>query len=383
MKYLFIYYSLIYRNNLIESTDTSSTSNTSESSDSSPTLFSATPNYGSSSTNIRGSSHGNGSSATPPGSSSGDCASKSNSSDPVIKLFQKDPSDPNKNVEMDPSNYTVTNDVKHTTYKFKENVLCSIVICNDVEVWKTNKNDISSPKFVTYYIDWHNRIAIGDGKKAVFYQFDNSEWKYLSTIAYKTEGKSDELVVNYGGQCFNYKKGSDGKWSYDEAGETPNVASPEAIGTDQSTPRPGSTHTSGNTSGGTVTVQTKTSQSTPTVLNFDEYHKYIKFFKADPKDANTTVELNNSEYTYKFSAEGHAYGFNEGVNCNLLKIKGKDVWKYDSSKHNGKYPKGMGIQEDTVLILFEEPCEVYVKNGEEWVYDEILTVALNLLCNDD
>ncbi|UKK02423.2 hypothetical protein MACK_002516 [Theileria orientalis] len=162
--------------------------------------------------------------ATPPGSSTAHCASKSISSGPVIKLFQKDPSDANKTIEIDQSNYTVTNAAKHITYKFKKNVICSLVTCNDKEVWNTGKNDISSPKFVTYYINWHNRMAIGDGKKAVFYQFDDSEWKYLSTIAYIMEGKSDELVVNYGGQCFNYKKGSDGKWSYDEDGTCTNLS---------------------------------------------------------------------------------------------------------------------------------------------------------------
>ncbi|UKJ89415.2 hypothetical protein MACJ_002666 [Theileria orientalis] len=137
-----------------------------------------------------------------------------------VKLFKNDPSDSSKIVEMESSSYDVKGTLKHTTYMFKEDAICSLVKCDDKEVWKTGENDINSPKFVTYYNNWNNTIAIGDGKKAVFYHLGDSDWKHLSTIAYKTVGNSDELVVNFNGKSFNYKKGPDGKWEYEKTGDS-------------------------------------------------------------------------------------------------------------------------------------------------------------------
>ncbi|UVC50023.1 hypothetical protein MACK_003646 [Theileria orientalis] len=70
----------------------------------------------------------------------------------------------------------------------------------------------------------------------------------------------------------------------------------------------------------------------------------IELLKADPNDSNKTIEIATSEYNVKSIGDDHLYRFNDGVNCILLKIDGKEVWKHDSSKHSGKYPKVMNVK---------------------------------------
>ncbi|UVC50245.1 hypothetical protein MACK_004121 [Theileria orientalis] len=101
-------------------------------------------------------------------------------------------------------------------------------------------------------------------------------------------------------------------------------------------------------------------------LEPDKYPQDIKLFKADPNDANNPVELTKSEYKIKQLGDENLCVFYHGVNCTLLKIKDKDAWKYDSSKHNGKYPKGMNVEEKLVLVYFGEYTEICANRTGDW-----------------
>ncbi|UKK01414.2 hypothetical protein MACK_002228 [Theileria orientalis] len=107
-------------------------------------------------------------------------------------------------------------------------------------------------------------------------------------------------------------------------------------------------------------------QSTATQLKPEVYSIVIKLFKADANDSNKTVELATTEYRTEKLVDEHLYVFNSGINCNLLKIDDKDVWKYDSSKHNGKYPKGMRVNKrfKFVLVEFDGTVKVLIKGTD-------------------
>ncbi|BAM41467.1 uncharacterized protein TOT_030000729 [Theileria orientalis strain Shintoku] len=122
--------------------------------------------------------------------------------------------------------------------------------------------------------------------------------------------------------------------------------------------------------------QTGTSQSTLTELQQNEYPKNIKLFKVDPNDNTKTIELTSNEYKVKKMDNEHLYEFNEGVNCTLIKRDDKDVWTYDSSKSNSKYPDGFSF-ERFIFIYFNGCTDVYDKIDNEWV----LCVSLRLYIN--
>nr|PVC50499.1 hypothetical protein MACL_00002231 [Theileria orientalis] len=131
-----------------------------------------------------------------------------------LRLYGPDPFIPFKTVKMDPSTYEVISAEKHTTFKFKNNAKCTLVTFDYRKVWKNGDNRITNPKFVTYYVDWHDRIVVGDGKKAVFYQFENFKWKHLSTVVGRRDRRRDEFLVKHDGQLYKYKQVSEKKWKY-------------------------------------------------------------------------------------------------------------------------------------------------------------------------
>ncbi|BAM42429.1 uncharacterized protein TOT_040000796 [Theileria orientalis strain Shintoku] len=131
-----------------------------------------------------------------------------------VRLYGPDPFIPFKTVKMDPSTYEVISAEKHTTFKFKNNAKCTLVTFDYRKVWKNGENRITNPKFVTYYVDWHDRIVVGDGKKAVFYQFENFKWKHLSTVVGRRDRRRDEFLVKHDGQLYKYKQVSEKKWKY-------------------------------------------------------------------------------------------------------------------------------------------------------------------------
>ncbi|UVC54346.1 hypothetical protein MACJ_003886 [Theileria orientalis] len=147
----------------------------------------------------------------------------------------------------------------------------------------------------------------------------------------------------------------------------------------------GSTNESGQGGGGGTPAnqandpeQTKTPENTAKELKPEEYPKDIKVFKADPNDAANTAELTNTEYKVKKVDDyEYIYEFNDGVNCTLLKREEKEVWKFDSSKNSGKYPKSMTVMKETVFIDFDGSKEVYSKAGDEWFLNKSVTNMFN------
>ncbi|UKJ89407.1 hypothetical protein MACJ_002657 [Theileria orientalis] len=101
-------------------------------------------------------------------------------------------------------------------------------------------------------------------------------------------------------------------------------------------------------------------------LEPSDYLKDIKLFKADPNDTTKTKELTTSDYKVKKHADENLYVFNHGVNCTLIKRDNNDLWKYDSSKSDAKYPKGMNVENDLIFIYFGEYTESYSKRTGEW-----------------
>ncbi|UVC50049.1 hypothetical protein MACK_003672 [Theileria orientalis] len=103
-------------------------------------------------------------------------------------------------------------------------------------------------------------------------------------------------------------------------------------------------------------------------LKPEEYPKEIKLFKADSNDANKTVELATTEYKVKKEGDDHIYEFNSGVNCTLIKHNDKEVWKYDSSKHSGKYPKSLTYnnKDFKIILNFTDLRIVCEKDGDSY-----------------
>ncbi|UKJ89264.2 hypothetical protein MACJ_002512 [Theileria orientalis] len=129
------------------------------------------------------------------------------------------------------------------------------------------------------------------------------------------------------------------------------------------------THTSGQSVDGSGTLPSNASE-----INPNEYPKDVKLYKADPNDANNTVEIDESDYTVKKDVDEYIYVFNTGVNCTLVKREDKDVWNYDSSKNNGHYPKEVGVKDDIVIVRINGASLIYEKKNEKWSYYETIQV---------
>ncbi|UKJ89142.1 hypothetical protein MACJ_002389 [Theileria orientalis] len=140
----------------------------------------------------------------------------------------------------------------------------------------------------------------------------------------------------------------------------------------------GSTHTNGGSDGDTTPSKpndpNKTPASDANEVDPNEYPKDVKLYKADPNDASKLVEIDESDYKVKKDFDEFTYKFNTGVNCTLVKREDKDVWKFDSSKNSGKYPKEVGVMDDIVIVRINGASLMYEKKNEMWNHYETIQV---------
>ncbi|UKJ89062.2 hypothetical protein MACJ_002308 [Theileria orientalis] len=106
-------------------------------------------------------------------------------------------------------------------------------------------------------------------------------------------------------------------------------------------------------------------------VNSKEWPSNIKLFERDSDDNTKTVELPNDKYKVKQDENNNdlfQYEFNDGVNCTLIKNDDKDVWKYDSSKHSGKYPKSFtcNIKDSKIILKCTDLFIVCEKEGDNY-----------------
>ncbi|UKK00530.2 hypothetical protein MACK_000604 [Theileria orientalis] len=107
---------------------------------------------------------------------------KANVQTAVLKLFKDDGN--NNAVEMA---VNADFDLRHVfdddTYRFKENVKCTLVKFGDKEIWKKGKYNINEPKSVSYKARF-NAISVRDSNKAIYFikKVSGDEWKYVRTI---------------------------------------------------------------------------------------------------------------------------------------------------------------------------------------------------------
>ncbi|UKJ89394.1 hypothetical protein MACJ_002644 [Theileria orientalis] len=120
--------------------------------------------------------------------------------------------------------------------------------------------------------------------------------------------------------------------------------------------------------------QVKTQENTLKESNPEENPINIKVFKADPNDATNTVELDKSDYTVKPSEnvkDMYNYTFNDNVNCTIVEFDGKEVWKHDSNRKCGKYPKYLHINHKTQeLVLYIDDCIITLKKDRNGNWQE-------------
>ncbi|XP_954935.1 Theileria-specific hypothetical telomeric sfii fragment-related protein, putative [Theileria annulata] len=324
---------------------------------------------------------------------------KTNPLSDKFKLLTNDPTDQNKLVELDPSQYEIEYSQDVLAIKFNTNAKCTCIMYDNKDVWKYKQNEHEDKYPTTAVFNKKKSIVLVDSGHhyRYLYIYQNKEWKplpYGYTLKFRssktqlfdtnklqvfTMDKNNTLVLmpineydkedrqtlvnyifRYSKNCYCVKYDQKVVWEYklDEHGNN----------------YP------------TISLNKKTNIM---LIESGHYYRYmfqfengewkllpfsyrfnpktdladpekIKLLTNDPSDQNKLVELEKSKYEREDTDNVVTFKIKDGVKCTCIMYDDKDVWKYNPGEIGDKYP--------TTLVINKKKYYITVESGNDYRY---------------
>ncbi|XP_955551.1 SfiI-subtelomeric fragment related protein family member, putative [Theileria annulata] len=333
----------------------------------------------------------------------------SNISFDKFKLLTNDPTDPNKLVELDSSQYEMEYSQDVLAIKFNTNVKCTCIMYDKKDVWKYKQNEHKDKYPTTTVFNKKKSIVLVDSgyHYRYLYIYQNKEWKPLpygytlrlrsseyqlfdtNKFQFFTMDKNNRLVLiptneydkedtptlvsyvfRYSKNCHCVKYDQKVVWEYkqDEHGNK----YPTRICLNKKA------NIMLIESGYYYSYMFEFENGEWKLLVFSyrfkpktdivEPHK-IKLFTDDPSDQNKLVELETSKYEKEDTNNVITFKIKDGVNCTSVKYNDNDVWKYNRGEHGDKYPTKIVLNKNKKFLLVESGYDyryLFHFENDEW-----------------
>ncbi|UKJ90062.2 hypothetical protein MACJ_000990 [Theileria orientalis] len=325
----------------------------------------------------------------------------------AVKFHVVDPKDNNNAVELDSTQFTVTDSDDVTTFTIADGVDCIALTYGPDLLWQHDPNERGGiyPKSLDFTTSTETLVLKFDDLYMTFLKNDQGVWEYTETDTSgsgsvttvpplrpsSTQSRVKLLKVNPSdaadfveldaNECTSSATGSvvsyhiakgvncvqlmfDGVllWAYDSA-QYGDIC-PESIYHDTNTDVlvlrfQGLDLTFENTNEGWIFTE-----SGPLA---------VKFHVVDPKDNNNTVELDSTQFTVTDSDDVTTFTIADGVDCIALTYGPDLLWQHDPNERGGIYPKSLDFttSTETLVLKFDDLYMTFLKNDQGvWEYTE-------------
>ncbi|UKK01497.2 hypothetical protein MACK_002312 [Theileria orientalis] len=243
-----------------------------------------------------------------------------------LKVFGRDPSDPNYAKELDTSKYDVTlhrsdNDVIY--YYFNGLTKCTLVSCNDSSLWS----------------------------------YDPGKHPNQYPLSLEFNKRTPKVLLNFEPFVWSFEKDSEGNWITHET--TKNVSGQFSDST-------------------TVSVEDEsTSDEQDSIVSTPPADKSglaaqqkVKLFKGNPSDPANPLELDANDYT--IHKEGNVCTYH--IKVISVKLMFDDVlfWQHDPNQRGGIHPKSVvhDANSNVIVLRFEGLDMTFENTVEGWTFTE-------------
>ncbi|UKK00442.2 hypothetical protein MACK_000514 [Theileria orientalis] len=293
-----------------------------------------------------------------------------------IKLYSKDPNDETLLVPLNHSKYDIIEDADKYGLKFKDDPKCCSIKLSGNEIWRHDhsKHGDEYPVSLRYKKDGSKLLIDSEGY-FVLCSKDGNDFKVneffiklytvdslsnvireLSFSEYQLNEHSDEFEFEFkrGQFCDEIKYKGNKIWTYDSTkynNEYPSYVRYKKDGTK-------------------FIVGFADSFAVFEIDcdgNFKKTELFIKLYQEDPSDASKNLELQGSDYVLKEENDIFTFALDKNVDCSMVKMEGKELWKFDSSIDDS-HPTQVFYWNDRSKVILDFPkfFKTYQKddNGE-------------------
>ncbi|UKJ88028.2 hypothetical protein MACJ_000470 [Theileria orientalis] len=286
-----------------------------------------------------------------------------------IKLYSKDPNDDTQLVPLNYSNYDLTLGSDKYDFIFKEGVNCGFIKLSGNEVWKHDRHKHGSeyPKRLRYYFS--NKVALTFDDSFIVYTKNDEKWEGGNLFAFKLyandSGELKELdataydITDYPSEhVFTFKddvklvelkhKGKE-FWKYKDK-------YPLALRYKKD--------------GSKFVMVFSDSFAVYEIDSDNNVHEtefFIKLYRQDPNDSNEILELHGSDYDLNDEDDKFTFVLGQNAKCSMVKVDGKELWTYDSSKPGDSHTTGVLYWKDRNKVILDFPTffNLYQKGADD------------------